>query len=234
MPTAGSSPLTRGKRARGLPETLGVGLIPAHAGKTTRCSSTWSSRPAHPRSRGENLGRMFYQLAGAGSSPLTRGKRCICWYRCKCLGLIPAHAGKTQSTLPRALLLRAHPRSRGENEALGFAINQQMGSSPLTRGKPARAYYNPGLRGLIPAHAGKTSASLTPAPDPPAHPRSRGENVFHVHPDEHVAGSSPLTRGKHSSDPVNQGHTGLIPAHAGKTLPDLRFYRADRSDLGKP
>ena len=27
---------------------------------------------------------------------------------------------------------------------------------------------------------------------------------------------------------------GLIPAHAGKTLPDLRFYRADRSDLGKP
>ena len=27
---------------------------------------------------------------------------------------------------------------------------------------------------------------------------------------------------------------GLIPAHAGKTLPDLRFYCADRSDLGKP
>ena len=31
-----------------------------------------------------------------------------------------------------------------------------------------------------------------------------------------------------------EGALGLIPTHAGKTLPDLRLYRADRSDLGKP
>ena len=47
-------------------------------------------------------------------------------------------------------------------------------------------------------------------------------------------GSSPLTRGKHCARRCRRLCPGLIPAHAGKTLPDLRFYRADRSDLGKP
>ena len=49
-----------------------------------------------------------------------------------------------------------------------------------------------------------------------------------------VKGSSPLTRGKLQDFAARLQATGLIPAHAGKTLPDLRFYRADRSDLGKP
>ena len=47
-------------------------------------------------------------------------------------------------------------------------------------------------------------------------------------------GSSPLTRGKRMDRRANTRRQGLIPAHAGKTLPDLRFYCADRSDLGKP
>ena len=50
-----------------------------------------------------------------GSSPLTRGKR---WRRsrvCSCLGLIPAHAGKTVLTGLSIALMWAHPRSRGEN-----------------------------------------------------------------------------------------------------------------------
>ena len=52
--TLGSSPLTRGKRARWRLGLLFVRLIPAHAGKT----SPGQGRPrwcaAHPRSRGEN------------------------------------------------------------------------------------------------------------------------------------------------------------------------------------
>ena len=136
---SGSSPLTRGKRAQAVREILTGGLIPAHAGKTTRCSSTWSSRPAHPRSRGENLGRMFYQLAGAGSSPLTRGKRSR---RCRELfssGLIPAHAGKTKLWDLRSTSRWAHPRSRGENPRAPTTTLGCGGSSPLTRGKLLRA-----------------------------------------------------------------------------------------------
>ena len=68
----------------------------------------------------------------------------------------------------------------------------------------------------------------------PAHPRSRGENEdFNCLP-ERIEGSSPLTRGKLRGGELEFVPERLIPAHAGKTLPDLRFYCADRSDLGNP
>ena len=52
--TAGSSPLTRGKRIESSRFDTSFGLIPAHAGKTvTRCMCD-SMLAAHPRSRGEN------------------------------------------------------------------------------------------------------------------------------------------------------------------------------------
>ena len=67
-----------------------------------------------------------------------------------------------------------------------------------------------------------------------AHPRSRGENGWQVDCRGGVRGSSPLTRGKLIAVDLDTMRERLIPAHAGKTLPDLRCYRADRSDLGKP
>ena len=50
----GSSPLTRGKRPASAYLVFIAGLIPAHAGKTSRRHSGISTEPAHPRSRGEN------------------------------------------------------------------------------------------------------------------------------------------------------------------------------------
>ena len=86
----GSSPLTRGKRCgrcppgsspltRGKPATPADGeferrLIPAHAGKTDKCSQWSCWWPAHPRSRGENQVSSRLPLSFSGSSPLTRGK----------------------------------------------------------------------------------------------------------------------------------------------------------------
>ena len=173
--------------------------------------------PAHPRSRGENLGVSMGALTVMGSSPLTRGKpdwrtRSRCWAR-----LIPAHAGKTVSPSSISSLLWAHPRSRGENPyraslgrcdlgssplTRGKRANQGgggercHGSSPLTRGKPNGRSRPPVHVGLIPAHAGKTGACVPLRAPFGAHPRSRGEN-----PDCGVRvflgeGSSPLTRGK--------------------------------------
>ena len=91
----------------------------------------------------------------------------------------------------------AHPRVGGENEALGFAINQQMGSSPRGRGKrPDRIAWRLG-RGLIPAWAGKTQRAV---------------------PDEHARpGSSPRGRGKRACAPTSACEPRLIPAWAGKT-----------------
>ena len=53
-PYSGSSPLTRGKRATHAPVGFTDGLIPAHAGKTSRSRRRRALATAHPRSRGEN------------------------------------------------------------------------------------------------------------------------------------------------------------------------------------
>ena len=56
-----------------------------------------------------------YLTAEQGSSPLTRGARCVCQFRHEACGLIPAHAGSTLSKLHAVIRCRAHPRSRGEH-----------------------------------------------------------------------------------------------------------------------
>ena len=70
----GSSPLTRGKRIRLRGRRQGLGLIPAHAGKTRLSQDGSTSGAAHPRSRGENAPVSGWVNVGCGSSPLTRGK----------------------------------------------------------------------------------------------------------------------------------------------------------------
>ena len=156
-------------------------------------------------------------LNGPGPSPLTRGKRLRTRSRGRAGRLIPAHAGKTSSF---SWLLRrsaAHPRSRGENYYSSVHAFVDDGSSPLTRGKRyRRARRRPNLR-LIPAHAGKTPSKPRAISQPGAHPRSRGENLLLVLPSGSIQGSSPLTRGKPCSPPIQTLITGLIPAHAGKT-----------------
>ena len=112
------------------------------------------------------------------------------------IGLIPAHAGKTRRRRPASPVRWAHPRSRGENKALG---------AEKTR-----------LR-LIPAHAGKTENDPYSDETLRAHPRSRGENLCPVPPALLTWGSSPLTRGKPVELDTRPGLGGLIPAHAGKT-----------------
>ena len=111
----------------------------------------------------------------------------------------------------------AHPRSHGENAVAARMDRQQIGSSPLTRGK--REYITARARdwGLIPAHAGKTCRLPRVSPRPWAHPRSRGENVIGTFVAGFKTGSSPLTQGKPADDNRPPDSHRLIPAHAGKT-----------------
>ena len=175
----GSSPLTRGKhegKRRGL---LRLGLIPAHAGKTGQRHASSSSPRTHPRSRRENSSSSLDSRREAGSSPLRRGKLVFTALALVDVGLIPAHAGKTGPHTKTKGIPGAHPRSRGENRRgrrLGWLGG---GSSPLTRGKLAVVLGSAHRRGLIPAHAGKTSAWC---------------GAFQV-----WGGSSPLTRGKQTN-----------------------------------
>ena len=152
----GSSPLTRGKRF-----SVGAGLrivrlIPAHAGKTITWIAQLVTSWAHPRSRGENRAPASAPESPIGSSPLTRGKRKVSLEDFQTARLIPAHAGKTSLSTSVQAAMRAHPRSRGENEQLAYSDRVIGGSSPLTRGKLGVRGGCRDQRGLIPAHAGKT------------------------------------------------------------------------------
>ena len=157
----GSSPLTRGKRDQRRCQHSGLGLIPAHAGKTwSMAIDAWSPQ-AHPRSRGENFERYASKGSERGSSPLTRGKL-LAIKPLEVRGrLIPAHAGKTRRDAGRDASSWAHPRSRGENKTPTTTRWTLRGSSPLTRGKPGWTSVGQAPAGLIPAHAGKTARSLT-------------------------------------------------------------------------
>ena len=134
-------------------QTRGEGLIPAHAGKTTRGHGGPYRPAAHPRSRGENPTSTPLYLRLAGSSPLTRGKLGPEVAEGRRGGLIPAHAGKTLTGLSAVSRARAHPRSRGENPKHSNPGQQARGSSPLTRGKPNRS--------MTPVSASTGSSPLT-------------------------------------------------------------------------
>ena len=55
--------------------------------------------------------------------------------------------------------------------------NRELGSSPLTRGKPPDLMPSHTVERLIPAHAGKTVMGVRRMSAIQAHPRSRGENI---------------------------------------------------------
>ncbi len=212
----GSSPLTRGKSTPQPPHLVLVGLIPAHAGKMMRAVPGVWIDGAHPRSRGENNVEQDWISFTRGSSPLTRGK-----FKIECAnhvraGLIPAHAGKICARVISSSVIRAHPRSRGENSRLTISSRPSSGSSPLTRGKSQPMGATQTINGLIPAHAGKISSIRPTRDSTAAHPRSRGENARPEPRLWHWWGSSPLTRGKFHFRDREPGHQRLIPAHAGK------------------
>ena len=96
----GSSPLTRGKRFPAPAVWVMTRLIPAHAGKTRQWPGRSGAPWAHPRSRGENDQGAPDHGWPVGSSPLTRGKPGCTIRRARCIGLIPAHAGKTRTAAP--------------------------------------------------------------------------------------------------------------------------------------
>ena len=199
----GSSPLTRGRPNGGQEVEANTRLIPAHAGSTADPRSTAGGWPAHPRSRGVDKSPLRLHALGTGSSPLTRGRPKPGTESAGSSGLIPAHAGSTPGTTQKMAERPAHPRSRGVDLRPVSETARIVGSSPLTRGRPAPDGARILALRLIPAHAGSTAAPWQ---------RCAG-----------VGGSSPLTRGRrgHHLDPTAE--VGLIPAHAGSTF--IKVFR---------
>ena len=148
-----------------------------------------------------------------------RGKRSQPRHSAGGLRLIPAHAGKTPKHAGRHSLVGAHPRACGENIDVSVIVPVKTGSSPRMRGKQPEwtAYYR--SEGLIPAHAGKTGYVYDRPRRGKAHPRACGENGIDTTTALGKMGSSPRMRGKRLLTSSMRRLAGLIPAHAGKTLP---------------
>ena len=192
----GSSPRGRGKlRSRRL-AAMSFGLIPAWAGKTVGRGRGRAERGAHPRVGGENVLEEIGGDVERGSSPRGRGKPGCTMRRARCIGLIPAWAGKTRRYVPARPQRTAHPRVGGENPNSTASAWRASGSSPRGRGKLIGVPIREGISRLIPAWAGKTNVSSVRALAAAAHPRVGGENSGDRLSPGRAAGSSPRGRGK--------------------------------------
>ena len=131
--------------------------------------------------------------------------------------IIPACAGETCIVSHLLSAASDHPRLRGGNTDRNAPMPSTHGSSPLARGKLGRLLNGRRLLRIIPACAGETATAAPQALQQSDHPRLRGGNRACVSATRVTCGSSPLARGKPSSQQPPHHHGGIIPACAGET-----------------
>ncbi len=215
----GRSPRARGSRLAVRGGGLGLGPIPASAGKPWRTFSGAIRSRADPRERGEARGPMVRTVGHRGRSPRARGSPSSTSSRSPSLGPIPASAGKPATSASPSRRRRADPRERGEARIEIERLKLSGGRSPRARGSLPERAPPVGRAGPIPASAGKPTTSSRPSASQRADPRERGE-APRLHAREHVVrGRSPRARGSLPTGTVPTSQVGPIPASAGKPSP---------------
>ena len=136
-------------------------------------------------------------------------------------GITPAHAGKSQIRRFPAPSLRDHPRACGEKWGGVLKEAARKGSPPRMRGKVSQLYLAPLVRGITPAHAGKSVSVIWLVSQPQDHPRACGEKAVRTVLTLDRMGSPPRMRGKAGFKVAFQFINGITPAHAGKSSDDF-------------
>ena len=172
----GSPPRMRGKRQIRPDGTKIGGITPAHAGKTGQRRRRGYRLWDHPRACGENKAFGSVKPKSRGSPPRMRGKRVFEFVLCDGQGITPAHAGKTADALRSRRRTRDHPRACGENPLKSVRSFSKAGSPPRMRGKPVSSVPKNHVKGITPAHAGKTQVRFLLRSSFRDHPRACGEN----------------------------------------------------------
>ena len=195
MAVKGSPPLARGIPRFSASTTTTARITPACAGNThiltVHHTHTWD----HPRLRGEYSSSMLAFFPMEGSPPLARGIPICTWKTYIHHGITPACAGNTLIPLVTVRPVWDHPRLRGEYCPSCIVLISSLGSPPLARGILCEEGTSRIKRGITPACAGNTWASLFLSGLPRDHPRLRGEyngNAFIL---SRIWGSPPLARG---------------------------------------
>ena len=194
-----------------------AGIIPAYAGNTRSCSSAPTRARDHPRVCGEHDSEGYQRSRRQGSSPRMRGTRHRLLSRWWNVGIIPAYAGNTQSTITASERWRDHPRVCGEHRSHSLPKVFAMGSSPRMRGTLMIGRRFIDCAGIIPAYAGNTVHSACGMPPSWDHPRVCGEHQRRTDETIRYRGSSPRMRGTLRWLRHEYGVYGIIPAYAGNT-----------------
>ena len=185
----------RGTRIAQPVSSVGVGIIPAHAGNTSAVQYSIRGDRDHPRACGEHWGACASIARRPGSSPRMRGTPDEELFYARRDGIIPAHAGNTGAPPTRTGGTRDHPRACGEHRVPGAVQDSQQGSSPRMRGTHWCGRVALGGEGIIPAHAGNTSFGCNCTTSPGDHPRACGEHMMRYGTLTLSMGSSPRMRG---------------------------------------
>ena len=194
--TSGSPPHARGRLRHPRFRHVRRGITPACAGKTPPGTSERSSTRDHPRMRGED-GRMASSMMYlSGSPPHARGRPHHAVEGGIDQRITPACAGKTGSSAGPWPKVRDHPRMRGEDWLVRWALAESSGSPPHARGRRASEVSLKGLEGITPACAGKTPSTGGATRTTTDHPRMRGEDPGLRRGEDLEPGSPPHARGR--------------------------------------
>ena len=131
--------------------------------------------------------------------------------------IIPAYAGKRSLSKNTTFEDEDHPRIRGEKLRWREHFCRRIGSSPHTRGKATFKTFKDDFGRIIPAYAGKRSATTFESLRMKDHPRIRGEKATGQRTGQTAIGSSPHTRGKGARRQMISMSLRIIPAYAGKS-----------------
>ena len=189
----------RGKAFWGIHVVFCQGITPAYAGKSLYCEYCTNQNEDHPRLCGEKESCNSSMHRGMGSPPPMRGKaiKSICPDHSN--RITPAYAGKRYRSRYSRNRTQDHPRLCGEKQMTLPAHLPVRGSPPPMRGKAGTSRLQNVQKGITPAYAGKSFATISSEAPFRDHPRLCGEKFWIRSSSGTSAGSPPPMRGKAST-----------------------------------
>jgi hypothetical protein len=209
-------------------------VTPARAGKGSGRWKTATSKPVHPRMRGERAIKHFVSAENLGSPPHARGKGSWRHRGGIRTRFTPACAGKGARAGRPSGIGPVHPRTRGERIVRYISPVFVCGSPPHARGKVDRRRGNRRFPRFTPARAGKGSRDLGRAASRAVHPRTRGERVVGVGAAILGIGSPPHARGKGLGKLAGDRLHRFTPARAGKGMAGSHGRIMENRSAGSP
>ena len=217
----GSPPLARGTGRVADAAWRPCRITPACAGNRRLWMDSSICLWDHPRLRGEQSSNFDILAAKSGSPPLARGTERYALYKSWRLGITPACAGNRCPPPARVMLVRDHPRLRGEQLSSAFSFLVIVGSPPLARGTGPNGNDGRICRRITPACAGNRMGRFECGANSRDYPRLRGEQCIVYRPYFFNLGSPPLARGTGVAIACMAARVRITPACAGNSFCDF-------------